>query len=99
MIRRPSISTRTYTLFPDPTRFRSLQQVAEIGGEAVGNVEGRAGEAFGQQSLAGRQAGLRQALIAAQDKQRSEEHTSELQSLMRISSAVFFLKKQKHTTL
>src|SRR3546814_19750997 len=44
----------------------SLQQVAEIGGEAVGNVEGRAGEAFGQQSLAGRQTGLRQAIAGDQ---------------------------------
>src|SRR3546814_10171049 len=78
MIRRPPRSTRTDTLFPYTTLFRSL------GLEA---------------------AETRPRLIATKDRmhemaelveERSEEHTSELQSLMRISYAVFCLKKKKH---
>src|SRR3546814_2366798 len=84
MIRRPPRSTRTDTLFPYTTLFRSagfasasrpgglrrLDQPSTDGGEL------RAGPAI-----------------------RSEEHTSELQSLMRISYAVFCLKKKKKTTV
>src|SRR3546814_9521737 len=43
--------------------------------------------------------GHRQELVGKIQERRSEEHTSELQSLMRISYAVFFLKKQKQTQL
>src|SRR3546814_3971097 len=123
IIRRPPGSTRTDTLFPDTTLFRSragrevravdvgvgaAAAVAQRGGgvaqpgrgvralRAVGaavadevGVAGRAaaaerGGAFAQRDLA----------VAAAHR-RSEEHTSELQSLMRISYAVFCLKKKK----
>src|SRR3546814_1238909 len=71
MIRRPPRSTRTDTLFPYTTLFRSVRH------RALGREAGPAG---------GRQVARRR---------RSEEHTSELQSLMRISYAVFCLKKKK----
>src|SRR3546814_20869228 len=77
MIRRPPRSTRTDTLFPYTTLFRSTSYVA-LGLRAI-----------------------REALADARIdweavESRSEEHTSELQSLMRISYAVFCLKKKKH---
>src|SRR3546814_6220079 len=60
-----------------------------FGGDAVGMIVGDRGEArFG--GLIG--------AVAAQHRRRSEEHTSELQSLMRSSYAVFCLKKKKTTT-
>src|SRR3546814_12416963 len=76
MIRRPPRSTRTDTLFPYTTLFRS----AYSGGRR-------------QSGGASMPAESDSSLSAAQ--QRSEEHTSELQSLMRISYAVFCLKKKK----
>src|SRR3546814_13645535 len=76
MIRRPPRSTRTDTLFPYTTLFRSL---AERLGQRLENTL-VAGE-FGSGVEHGHQV-------------RSEEHTSELQSLMRISYAVFCLKKK-----
>src|SRR3546814_12939635 len=81
MIRRPPRSTRTDTLFPYTTLFRSLDARAlhERGDHAVHRL-------FGVIEVR-RQRGV-----------RSEEHTSELQSLMRISYAVFCLKKKKNTT-
>src|SRR3546814_5137095 len=80
MIRRPPRSTRTDTLFPYTTLFRSEWYL------------GFAGNRLGQQGLAGsRRANHEHATRDA----RSEEHTSELQSLMRISYAVFCLKKKK----
>src|SRR3546814_4360831 len=93
MIRRPPRSTRTDTLFPYTTLFRSL-------GQAEGRwrlVEIRWPHAFiSVTAKDGREfllrlncAGFPQALPT-----RSEEHTSELQSLMRISYAVFCLKKK-----
>src|SRR3546814_6345483 len=73
MIRRPPRSTRTDTLFPYTTLFRS--PVARGGGVRAAD---------------------RRAVYRAQPRRlRSEEHTSELQSLMRISYAVFCLKKKK----
>src|SRR3546814_7475017 len=80
MIRRPPISTRTDTLFPYTTLFRSHQP--EHGRRHAGKKTG----GFGQQ-------GERQ---QPAQQRRSEEHTSELQSLMRISYAVFCLKKKKN---
>src|SRR3546814_4163439 len=85
MIRRPPRSTRTDTLFPYTTLFRSIvgtflaTLIVCIG--LFGFAEGRyqmmlAGALFGGTCF------------------RSEEHTSELQSLMRISYAVFCLKKK-----
>src|SRR3546814_5586339 len=87
MIRRPPRSTRTDTLFPYTTLFRSGERRIELV---------RAGVDPGAQRLAAglAEGGLQQ--VAVLD--RSEEHTSELQSLMRISYAVFCLKKTYMTT-
>src|SRR3546814_9471901 len=84
MIRRPPRSTRTDTLFPYTTLFRSAVALLDDG--------------------PGRQPVPPLLVIAADDvampisQHRSEEHTSELQSLMRISYAVFCLKKKKKKT-
>src|SRR3546814_2885927 len=88
MIRRPPRSTRTDTLFPYTTLFRS-ERVA--GRSKLG--EGTGGGDPWQRHDLDRQGRDR----AARDLggHRSEEHTSELQSLMRISYAVFCLKKKK----
>src|SRR3546814_4476834 len=84
MIRRPPRSTRTDTLFPYTTLFRSLRRGGRCGGLAY-----RAGGAYRPPPCSRRSdKGLTWA------KLRSEEHTSELQSLMRISYAVFCLKKK-----
>src|SRR3546814_954548 len=82
MIRRPPRSTRTDTLFPYTTLFRSKDALRAIQFEH--QIDDAA--AGGGIEIAGR-------LIGKQD--RSEEHTSELQSLMRISYAVFCLKKKQ----
>src|SRR3546814_7581389 len=86
MIRRPPRSTRTDTLFPYTTLFRSdrldmgdrladrHRLVLPVGQDMDGDEIDRVAE-----------------------HRRSEEHTSELQSLMRISYAVFCLKKKKNT--
>src|SRR3546814_8240974 len=92
MIRRPPRSTRTDTLFPYTTLFRSLSAVLmnsmSIGGMCRGNCA--CTEAH-RSALAQFGSNRRPTPICA----RSEEHTSELQSLMRISYAVFCLKKKK----
>src|SRR3546814_8304867 len=97
MIRRPPRSTRTDTLFPYTTLFRSLG--AEI---AAGGVEARElgiGRRIDRR-LDVEGEGVGHALDdEALHRARSEEHTSELQSLMRISYAVFCLKKKKNHTL
>src|SRR3546814_3563896 len=80
MIRRPPRSTRTDTLFPYTTLFRSRA------------FRCYAGQARASPSL-NKGGGLRWSDLFL----RSEEHTSELQSLMRISYAVFCLKKKKTT--
>src|SRR3546814_7705045 len=93
MIRRPPRSTRTYPLFPDTTLFRSDADVAGAGaGVALGHVGGAL-------DVAGQDMVDRLALLhggVERVDRRSEEHTSELQSLMRISYAVFCLKKKKN---
>src|SRR3546814_11638352 len=81
MIRRPPRSTRTDTLFPYTTLFRSRARVQ------VRQDRRR----LGWEQRRGAGPVRRDAAVAA----RSEEHTSELQSLMRISYAVFCLKKKK----
>src|SRR3546814_973475 len=86
MIRRPPRSTRTDTLFPYTTLFRS-----GIGTLEQGEVPRLVGDEVGGVQL--RQLRRRELLRLV----RSEEHTSELQSLMRISYAVFCLKKKKKT--
>src|SRR3546814_15885189 len=121
MIRRPPRSTRTDTLFPYTTLFRSCGDPAERGeARSVRPVErhaarGAAGDHAARQhggegpvrrvlaafaaallcasgGAAGSLPGVDQALV--ESDARSEEHTSELQSLMRISYAVFCLKKK-----
>src|SRR3546814_5953315 len=88
MIRRPPRSTRTYTLFPYTTLFRSCSCCSASG------------------SRRWRRRGTRRRSIPRSrpapphrhppPQPRSEEHTSELQSLMRISYAVFCLKKKRN---
>src|SRR3546814_6411498 len=96
MIRRPPRSTRTDTLFPYTTLFRSTTSAAYRSHRRgrdrrrvyAARHRHKAGSAHDRDGL---------------DRPRSEEHTSELQSLMRISYAVFCLKKKtklqnKHST-
>src|SRR3546814_9313639 len=89
MIRRPPRSTRTDTLCPYTTLFRSSQGGAEPIEMMRSQVDETQTEADAVTA-----AGLH-AHFGSQ-RQRSEEHTSELQSLMRISYAVFCLKKKKN---
>src|SRR3546814_3114279 len=100
MIRRPPRSTRTYTLFPYTTLFRSLWA-----GIAVRRLVRPANPTrlqylrvgSGQFLAANRARHAPDQTLGARNC-RSEEHTSELQSLMRISYAVFCLKTKKHNT-
>src|SRR3546814_3986689 len=88
MIRRPPRSTRTDTLFPYTTLFRSEQHRDHRDEDArIGGLD-RADHADDPEIEFEREGGSKHAEI------RSEEHTSELQSLMRISYAVFCLKKK-----
>src|SRR3546814_6928676 len=103
--RRPPRSTRTYTLFPNTTLFRTSDG-ATMGKDAgddfrdgevtlpviLAYARGSAEDKrFWHDAMEGRR---------MSDEDRSEEHTSELQSLMRISYAVFCLKKKKlHKTV
>src|SRR3546814_2933749 len=96
MIRRPPRSTRTDTLFPYTTLFRS----------GIGVPFGGVGKEFVERQAIGLHRTVDHWHPAAlggnggeATPTRSEEHTSELQSLMRISYAVFCLKKKKqHNT-
>src|SRR3546814_6295515 len=123
MIRRPPRSTRTDTLFPYTSLFRSLRAAggrAACGAEAPGRggtalpggptaegdlpLQARPGAGDGLQQPAEEAApaparGHRRLPEGSQPAPggRSEEHTSELQSLMRISYAVFCLKKTNTT--
>src|SRR3546814_5310324 len=81
MIRRPPRSTRTDTLFPYTTLFRSPYHVFPAQNRETLH-----------QIL--QFADISRPMIFNQQTNRSEEHTSELQSLMRISYAVFCLKKK-----
>src|SRR3546814_5783368 len=97
MIRRPPRSTRTDTLFPYTTLFRSQAPCAGLELTGGHGEVGRGRVAQHQDRLA--RSTLRQRVPGAHPVgDRSEEHTSELQSLMRISYAVFCLKKKKITT-
>src|SRR3546814_6789955 len=111
MIRRPPRSTRTDTLFPYTTLFRSdrMPRVArdvrhrivldrrvhgaQRAGQIIHLVEGAERPLRIAQVEPGAPFGIGDSAFAA--RFRSEEHTSELQSLMRISYAVFCLKKTK----
>src|SRR3546814_12246832 len=83
MMRRPPRSTRTDTLFPYPTLFRSFHRLVPARQLGCGRHFFASGLDQVTFTLRGAQGGV-----------RSEEHTSELQSLMRISYAVFRLKKK-----
>src|SRR3546814_3698385 len=105
MIRRPPRSTRTDTLFPYTTLFRSRAQagraqgllrdrlmatVAAIMDALAAQIEEEIEEEIGGDGTANP--------VISRLQVRSEEHTSELQSLMRISYAVFCLKKKTKQT-
>src|SRR3546814_13521963 len=91
MIRRPPRSTRTYTLFPYTTLFRSACRRASPL-QLVRRDLLQPADDFGVVGLVAEpQLGGEEGFA---DQRRSEEHTSELQSLMRISYAVFCLKKK-----
>src|SRR3546814_5499328 len=114
MIRRPPRSTRTDTLFPDTTLFRSHEPAhrleAQLGQLVLGDHQagGRgvvllAGVAGGDHAVLLDRPQLAQACrrgvgAHALVPGRSEEHTSELESLMRNSYAVFCLTKKKKTS-
>src|SRR3546814_9482851 len=88
MIRRPPRSTRTDTLFPYTTLFRSTCRVSsdlmlKTRLRKISTTQSNSSKCKHQPSINHR------------DRSRSEEHTSELQSLMRISYAVFCLKKKR----
>src|SRR3546814_3121617 len=106
MLRRPPRSTRTDTLFPYTTLFRSLAG-RELQVDAIDRGERFASRTeFGAQIPDGEKRrgchefsfpaspGADRECRAGHHRARSEEHTSELQSLMRISYAVFCLKKK-----
>src|SRR3546814_5628755 len=99
IIRLPPRFTRTDTLFPYPTLFRSPGGAGAVGRAPRGGAAPRAGELRRQRGVA--QPQLARLLVRAARRQalRSEEHTSELQSLMRISYAVFCLKKKSMSNL
>src|SRR3546814_4999851 len=100
MIRRPPRSTLTDTLFPYTTLFRSAERT-DHEGAAVQLLMGQdtgVGDAVEHQvfvDFVTDQVNIAVANQRSQLVERSEEHTSELQSLMRISYAVFCLKKKK----
>src|SRR3546814_10695340 len=123
MIRRPPRSTRTDTLFPYTTLFRSERDAGETKRQDfthVGRLENRhhhgleyavglvgkhrrlgcvviaADGQYAPQWGGAQHVGVSKDLARAVDAIRSEEHTSELQSLMRISYAVFCLKQTKN---
>src|SRR3546814_7706931 len=92
MIRRPPRSTRTDTLFPYTTLFRSVG-APHPHLPAPGGLSSCHGDSGG--GAMPRRSTSRSRARANGSSRRSEEHTSELQSLMRISYAVFCLKKKK----
>src|SRR3546814_3344075 len=95
MIRRPPRSTRTDTLVPYTTLFRSGNHSAtQYPDWSKATIGGKPAE-----EVVGDRSWLEDTFIPTVAKRgRSEEHTSELQSLMRISYAVFCLKKKKTNT-
>src|SRR3546814_10652509 len=98
MLRRPPGSTRTDTLLPFTTLFRSARALRVCAALRVADRTGsgvhcRAPDATAHRARQGRRRAAGH-LDRACDPGRSEEHTSELQSLMRISYAVFCLNKK-----
>src|SRR3546814_971517 len=98
MIRRPPRSTRTDTLFPYTTLFRSTLVARARNGNRT-NAPRPKVKPIGalEQKRSSGEGSSAEALNPSAGISRSEEHTSELQSLMRISYAVFCLKKNKTT--
>src|SRR3546814_5965882 len=99
MIRRPPRSTRTDTLFPYTTLFRSP---APPDGSTPTEIRVRSGTSSARTRVSSNVARVHRAFLSSSMMRprssccpRSEEHTSELQSLMRISYAVFCLQKKK----
>src|SRR3546814_1829970 len=109
MIRRPPRSTRTDTLFPYTTLFRSPrarkqveQRIAVVPADRAlqrRHVLGEALQHLQHRFLVGQEDVAPHRRVRRGDPGRSEEHTSELQSLMRISYAVFCLKKKNNDIL
>src|SRR3546814_3940398 len=115
MIRRPPRSTRTDTLFPYTTLFRSCTEncgpvatpltnmvpvsglAGAAGSEVLYSFEAQAGATLSFMTYGGSGDVSMYVSFEAEPTTRSEEHTSELQSLMRISYAVFCLKKKTNT--
>src|SRR3546814_8773084 len=99
MVRQPPRSTRTDTLFPCTTRFRSIFRGSgwneSAGSGHVGSEWSRPAPAGGCEPPGSGNCEFRG---WPDSTKRSEEHTSELQSLMRNSYAVFCLKKKKKKT-
>src|SRR3546814_10234037 len=106
MIRRPPRSTRTDTLFPYTTLFRSLDSRGRQVLRALPRINEDVNEEWAHDKTRHAVDGLvrrrlDQPYVRVDGRlqpvswNRSEEHTSELQSLMRISYAVFCLKKKK----
>src|SRR3546814_9188812 len=104
MIRLPPRSTRTDTLFPYTTLFRSVRDEVGAGihvdDPRLRGIDGAvpaAAERLVERDVVGgdRNLALDQRVLGGVERARSEEHTSELQSLMHISYAVFCLKKKK----
>src|SRR3546814_9543358 len=116
MLRRPPRSTRTDTLFPDTTLFRSLANWARYSDTSCARSasESLASDSSRRKTISIAPSGPITAISAVGQARlrspptclldmtsyapRSEEHTSELQSLMRSSYAVFCLKKKQHQT-
>src|SRR3546814_7248887 len=94
MIRRPPRSTRTDTLFPYTTLFRSSLAALALGAALFVQMNTwRRGRALILENSPDQDLDLK-AFVEDVTGKRSEEHTSELQSLVRISYAVFCLKKK-----
>src|SRR3546814_4403581 len=112
MIRRPPRSTRTDTLFPYTTLFRSFMYYGIHDGLDLTDIPWKRGRGYDVEALSAAytSSDAWARLVVQQVAQhaepatmrclgfRSEEHTSELQSLMRISYAVFCLKKKNAPT-
>src|SRR3546814_6783697 len=96
MIRRPPRSTRTDTLFPYTTLFRSPLYGLPKSLHLVQSGIGRRFSLLFKPLLHAAKATFE---LGVGPSERSEEHTSELQSLMRISYAVFCLKKKKKNNI
>src|SRR3546814_3793828 len=101
MIRRPPRSTRTDTLFPYTTLFRSYsgEEISKRGFRDMDELADFSPTVLVAPDLIAQDISIRGIGTTgnALTLERSEEHTSELQSLMRISYAVFCLKKKKKT--